>query len=376
MLTLKQQLENFSTTKAMHTLAEKYELLLKAIKSAQRDVYIWGTGRLGKYSFAQCAKNNIKVKGFIDNNKQNWNSEKMIYSCTILAPDDIIIIASFFYPEIIEQIRKIGVKHYIYYEELAYLIPDMETYYPAFVNVFDDLETNKDSYLKIYDLLADSLSKDIYYKLVQFRATLDSKYTTEALNLSLQEGIVDFDKLIVRKLDEKYTFFDVGGFDGSSTFDFIHSVKTYNEVYYFEPDEKSLKYAQEKLKQFSKIIYIQAGVGERTGYENYTAIGDGGGFISKDANIDCESVRMVVLDDFIKSPKSYIKMDIEGYELQALRGAEKSIKQYKPMLSISIYHRPEDLYSLIPLILSWNPKYKVYLRHYTNTYADTRAYFI
>lgn len=85
---------------------------------------------------------------------------------------------------------------------------------------------------------------------------------------------------------------------------------------------------------------------------------------------------MVKLDDFIESADSYIKIDVEGWEEAALEGARNAIKEYKPMLSVSVYHKPGDIHKLVNKILAWNPAYQVYLRHYTETYADTRAYFI
>ncbi|MCM1414523.1 MAG: FkbM family methyltransferase [bacterium] len=82
------------------------------------------------------------------------------------------------------------------------------------------------------------------------------------------------------------------------------------------------------------------------------------------------------LDDFVFSSDSYIKMDVEGFEVSVLNGCEQAIRNYRPMLSVSLYHKVGDIHSLINKILEWNPDYRVYMRHYTGTYADTRAYFI
>ena len=58
-------------------------------------------------------------------------------------------------------------------------------------------------------------------------------------------------------------------------------------------------------------------------------------------------------------------MDIEGAELEALHGAEQTIKVYKPKLAISVYHRLKDINDLPEIILGYNPRYKFYLRHYS-----------
>lgn len=74
--------------------------------------------------------------------------------------------------------------------------------------------------------------------------------------------------------------------------------------------------------------------------------------------------------------KAYIKMDIEGAEMDAILGMKNMIKNNHPVMCISIYHKLGDMHFLIRKVLSLYPDYKVYLRHYSRTYADTVAYFI
>ncbi len=91
-------------------------------------------------------------------------------------------------------------------------------------------------------------------------------------------------------------------------------------------------------------------------------------------------IPIVSLDERIEGghlpPPSFIKMDIEGFEAEALRGAKKSIAQHKPKLAISIYHKPEDFIVLPELIKSICPSYRFYLDHYTIFDADTILYAI
>jgi len=70
-------------------------------------------------------------------------------------------------------------------------------------------------------------------------------------------------------------------------------------------------------------------------------------------------------------------MDIEGAELEALKGAERIIREHKPKLAICAYHKPEDIYTLPEFIKGCRDDYRLYLRHYSpyNTF-DTVLYAV
>ena len=69
-------------------------------------------------------------------------------------------------------------------------------------------------------------------------------------------------------------------------------------------------------------------------------------------------------------------MDIEGSEKEAILGAQKTIKKYKPNLAICLYHKPEDLWELPLLINKIEPNYKMYLRVHEDLCLSTVLYCI
>jgi hypothetical protein len=70
-----------------------------------------------------------------------------------------------------------------------------------------------------------------------------------------------------------------------------------------------------------------------------------------------------------------IKLDIEGSEEAALRGAEHLIRRSRPGLAVSVYHLPSDIWR-IPLLLSeyLDGRARFYLRRHSRTIADTVLY--
>ncbi len=68
------------------------------------------------------------------------------------------------------------------------------------------------------------------------------------------------------------------------------------------------------------------------------------------------SIEVRRLDDILGNrPVTFIKMDIEGSELAALRGAERIIRQQRPKLAICVYHKPEDMWEIPNFILNCRP---------------------
>lgn len=67
-------------------------------------------------------------------------------------------------------------------------------------------------------------------------------------------------------------------------------------------------------------------------------------------------------------------MDIEGSELQALKGAKQTLSKQGPTLAISVYHNLKDLWEIPTLIKSFNPRYRFWIRNYTGYPSETILY--
>ena len=70
----------------------------------------------------------------------------------------------------------------------------------------------------------------------------------------------------------------------------------------------------------------------------------------------------------------YIKLDVEGSELAALKGASATIRKFSPKLGVSLYHRPNDIFELPLYIKENHPNYKIYVGHYTIHNEETVMY--
>lgn len=74
-------------------------------------------------------------------------------------------------------------------------------------------------------------------------------------------------------------------------------------------------------------------------------------------------IETVALDELIDERVTFLKMDIEGAEAEAIKGAKNMIQKDKPKLAICIYHKPNDLWEIPLMIHELVPEYKMYIRH-------------
>jgi hypothetical protein len=71
-----------------------------------------------------------------------------------------------------------------------------------------------------------------------------------------------------------------------------------------------------------------------------------------------------------------IKLDIEGAEAPALGGARRTLARSKPVLALSAYHRPEDLWALPDLVSDLCDGYRLYLRQHACNSFDLVLYAV
>lgn len=175
-----------------------------------------------------------------------------------------------------------------------------------------------------------------------------------------------FDEGII-KLGENEVFLDCGCYDFETSQIFMEKCPTYNKVICFEPNKDNQKLIEQKIKQFgeNKVEMIPYGVWNKRD----TLYFGGSGSSAMVSESGIEKVEVVTIDEVIKDKVTFVKMDIEGSELNALKGAARTIINNKPRLAICVYHKPEDILEIPLYILNLIPEYKLYLRHYSNYFA-------
>ncbi len=186
-----------------------------------------------------------------------------------------------------------------------------------------------------------------------------------------------FDKVV--KFEKEETFIDGGVLDLSATLELFerckkNSVKKIKSIA-FEPDSISYERCEKIKSEYPDydIELLKYGLYSKNTTLKFMAEGTGASCISDEGTV---SIDVVALDKVIDEKVTFIKMDIEGAELEALKGASETIKKYRPKLAICLYHKPEDIIDIPMYIKSLVPEYKLYIRHYSSGECETVLYAI
>lgn len=152
-------------------------------------------------------------------------------------------------------------------------------------------------------------------------------------------------------------FVDCGAFIGDS----CYALQRYSPgaIFAIEPEEHNIGILEEniQLNHMEHVSIINAGVAEKAG----EAFLDGEGIGAFVATKGSKKIKLVCIDDLKQQSKQkrvgFIKMDIEGAELGALKGAVKVLAEDKPVLSIALYHSGRDFFEIPEYIKTINERY-------------------
>lgn len=175
---------------------------------------------------------------------------------------------------------------------------------------------------------------------------------------------------------------DCGAFDGKTEQDIAEWTNyNYKKIYAFEPNEANVQKCRlfYRDNELQNIELIPKGTWSKDSVLSFSAEqdeNDAGGGITTDGNNESK-VFVTTIDNVVGDDKvTFIKMDVEGAELESLKGAAKTIKRNAPKLAICIYHKTEDLWTIPKYILELDVNYRFYIRHYTSIAWETVLYAV
>ncbi|MCR5094602.1 MAG: FkbM family methyltransferase [Lachnospiraceae bacterium] len=248
--------------------------------------------------------------------------------------------------------------------------------YEHFDMAIHAVKQNIDNIRWLYGELADYRSKKVLNGIISYWLELNDDHLKK-----LREGnygdYFDLD-ILQGAMPDETVFVDCGGYTGDTAREYYDSFLRCKRYYLYEMIPKSISMAKETLEKHNEVIYRNVGVGSPAQKGTVIPVKDvvtnsfsldrykeaaPGVNAEQHNNAEEVNIRLVTLDEDITEPVTFIKMDIEGSEINALLGAKRHIEADHPVLAICTYHHYEHLWEIPRLIRSINPEYKLYLRY-------------
>lgn len=261
-------------------------------------------------------------------------------------------------PEVMEHIKQISEKHELY-------APNVPVAGEGLFDL-DYAREHRDELEKVYDLLADGQSKKVFENVIRYKLSGDLSLLSEVETPSEEK----FDLL---NIGTEEIYADLGAYDGDTVIEFLNETSLqFTKIYAMEPDSKNYRKMKRRLYMIGSAILEAYNCGAWD--EDTSVIFDLRSGRSSRAVPDKNAVlnparfrevKMMKVDTMLRGqPVTYLKMDVEGAEEQALNGARETIANFSPKMNIALYHRNEDMFKIPLLVNSMQKKYKLYMRHH------------
>ncbi len=351
----------------------------------ENSLVLFGAGNLGRKTLAGLRQIGIAPLAFADNDSQRWGMTES--GLPILAPADAAArfgkSAAFVIcvwtagqnhrtRDLRKQLADLGCTTTVPFGLLFWQYPGLFLPHIS-VDLPHKVLADKEAVQRAFACLADDASRAEYFAQLRFRLYFDCDALPEPAT-HRQYWPTD-----ITRFGQHEHFVDCGALNGDTIADIIaHGPLGFDRLTAFEPDPANLRKLHAFLRTLppsvaSRILVHDAAVGARHERVPFNATGNAAAAIGA-GNME---VQCVTLDATMAGEApTYIKMDIEGAELDALDGAREVIARCQPLLAVCAYHRQDHLWRVPLRIRRLCDTYRIYLRPYAREGFELVCYAV
>lgn len=227
-----------------------------------------------------------------------------------------------------------------------------------------------------YALLCDERSRGVFVNV------LNAKLTGEFhLYEEIQSSREFFDPDVVA-LTDREVLLDVGAYTGNVTIEFSRQTRSKHDgIIAMEPNRRTFATLLSNLARnnIQGVETHNKGAWSSQALLHFQDERDASSRLSESAGTGPQesSIEVDTIDNLLHGRRvTYITMDIEGAEHNAVLGAEQTIRRWRPKIAVCVYHRREDMFDLPLLLKSFVPEYRFFMRHYTDNQTETVLYAV
>lgn len=336
------------------------------LQNTSKPVVLYGTGNGADKILDELGRRGVEIQGifassgFVRNRTFRGFPVESYESCKERLGDMIVLMCfGSTRPEVWENINRIS-------GEQEFYAPDVPVYGK---NLFDYefYEAHLDEINQVRSLLADDLSRLTFDCTVKNKLTGDLKFLYEC-----QVSGDDADALTVPA--DGALYLDLGAYNGDTVLRYTDMYPQIGSVIAVEPDSRNFRKLNENTAHIPDVTYVNALISDHVGMTTMEVNKGRGAHEGEGIEVSCVTVDSLLKD--VYAPV-FIKMDVEGNELLALKGGSAYIADQRPVMNIACYHRSEDIWTLPLAVHAMRPDYKIYMRHLPSVPGwDTQFYFV
>jgi FkbM family methyltransferase len=337
-----------------------------------RPIIVFCAGDRGKYAMFALRDRGYQVIAFCDNARAKQGT--VYLGLPVLSPAQLSEHSDAF---VVVAVQTVATQQMIMKQLESLGVPCASigaVVYPAVMDRID----------RVHALLADDRSREVLTQVLMAHFEQNASHF-----LSVFEGRQYFClDLLAKRPQGNEIFIDAGAYNGDTLAAFADECQgAFTRVISFEPTaelyaqlqaSRAAVAAKWKIPETS-MVTVLGGVGDRDCersliMKDSDVNGAGNSFYDIAERVG-DAVPIYAIDSFLNGGMAtFIKADIEGYELNMLKGAARTICTFKPDLAICVYHKMADIYEIPEYILSLVPDYRFYLRHHHHDYSETVLY--
>lgn len=229
---------------------------------------------------------------------------------------------------------------------------------------------NRDRVKAGWDLLADDHSRQVFLDSICLRISFDLRLLREPT--WGQQYLTDD----LPRPRMPLRFIDGGAFTGDTIESLLERGATFESLAAFEPDSANFRKLRETVRSrrdaFNDVSLWPCGTSDSTRLASFRTGQGAGSAVVDDGDVH---VQLVALDEVLPNfSPTYIKLDIEGSELDTMRGGAEMIHRDQPSLAVCVYHRPDHLWEIPLYMRQLLPSHQIALRYHTYQAFELVAY--
>jgi len=343
-------------------------------------IAIVGAGPEGRRLAQICEFRGLTIAAFVDDDPGKLGislSDMNVEPTSHLAALDReipIIIASHRVLGATERLRALGFSTVLPFAALQLLAPKIFPPHMFYDGWLEDLFLNRERYSALTIELADDRSREVLDAVSAYRLPADPLVLAEVIEEGRHwQGL--YHPVGLFELGDNEVYIDAGAYDGDSIRWFKDRVgDRFDRIIAFEPDPRTYGRLKQNFVGDDRVVAMNAGLYRKKAVLRFRDDASRGAIFTQDGE---NSIEVVALDEVLAGARaSYIKMNIEGAEIDALEGARNTITRWMPKLAISVYHRGSDLWTIPQLVRELGPRYQLFLRQHDGGVIETVLYAI